>query len=147
MIFVSGLNAVVSVTETLPVALIPEENTVSAVRLDVVNIGSLHIAAFFQALHTQRMCLKVALACSVPCRAVASAACGACILRVEGTMLVTVLGAVWYKLCTAGMPARGIRSLGHWLHLRFRGFYKSLYYIVWERLFDNHTFKKNLKKY
>ena len=39
-------NAVVSVTEALPVALVPEENTVSSVRLDVIHIGRLDVAAF-----------------------------------------------------------------------------------------------------
>ena len=80
VILVSGFYTVVSVTETLPVALIPEENTVSSVRLDVIDIGSLDIASCLHALHTQRMRLKVTLAGSVPCRAVASAACGACVL-------------------------------------------------------------------
>ena len=75
MILVSGLDAVVSVTETLPVALIPEQYAVSSVRLDVIDIGCLDIASLLHALHTQRMRLKVTLAGSVPCRAVASAAC------------------------------------------------------------------------
>ena len=113
MVFVSGLNAVVSVTEALPVALIPEEHAVSSVRLNVIDIGRLDVAALLHALHTQRMCLKVTLAGSVPCRAVATAACGACLLRVEGSVLVTVLRTVWNKRCTAGMPARCVRSAGH----------------------------------
>jgi len=75
VILVSGLDAVVTMAEALPVALIPEENTVSSVRLDVIHIGRLDVAALLQALHTQRMCFKVTLACFVPCSAVASAAC------------------------------------------------------------------------
>ena len=75
MIFVSGLDAVVSVAEALPVALIPEENAVSSVRLNVIHISRLDVASLLQALHTQWMCLKVTLAGSVPCSAVASAAC------------------------------------------------------------------------
>ena len=75
VILVPGFDAVVSVTEALPVALIPEENAVSSVRFDVIHIGRLDVAALLQALHTQRMCFKVTLACSVPCSAVASAAC------------------------------------------------------------------------
>lgn len=116
MIFVSGLNAVVSVTEALPVALIPEENTVSSVRLDVIHIGRLDVASLLQALHTQRMCLKVTLAGSVPCRSVASAACGACLLRVEGTVLVTVLRTVGNECGTAGMSARFVWSVRHRLY-------------------------------
>lgn len=117
VIFVSGLNAVVSVTEALPVALIPEENTVSSVRLDVIHIGRLDVASLLQALHTQRMCLKVTLAGSVPCRSVASAACGACLLRVEGAVLVTVLRTVGHECCTSGMPAWCVRSAWHCLCL------------------------------
>lgn len=75
MILIPGLDAVVTVAEALPVAPVPEENAVSSVRFDVVDIGRLDVAALLQALHTQRMCLKVTLACSVPCSAVASAAC------------------------------------------------------------------------
>ena len=138
MILVSGFDTVVTVTEALPVALIPEQYAVTSVRLDVIYIGRLDIAPLF---HTQRMRLKVTLAGSVPCRAIASAACGACVLRMEGTVLVTVFGAVRYERSTAGVTAWGIRSLGHWLHLRFRGFYKSLYYIVWERSNYNYTRK------
>jgi len=75
VILVSGLDAVVTMAEALPVALIPEESTVSSVRLDVIDIGRLDVAVLLQALHTQRMCLKVTLAGLVPCSAVASAAC------------------------------------------------------------------------
>ena len=75
VILVSGLDAVVSVAEALPVALVPEENAVSSVRLNVIDIGCLDIASLLQSLHTQRMGLKVTLACLVPCCAVASAAC------------------------------------------------------------------------
>jgi hypothetical protein len=45
VILISGLDAVVSVAEALPVALIPEENAVSSVRLDVIHIGRLDIAS------------------------------------------------------------------------------------------------------
>ena len=113
VILVSGLDAVMTVAEALPVALIPEENTVSSVRLDVIHIGRLDVASLLQALHTQRICLKVTLAGSVPCRSVASAACGACLLRVEGTVLFTVLRTVGNECCTAGMPARCVRSAWH----------------------------------
>ena len=117
VILVPGLDAVVSVTEALPVALIPEEHAVSSVRLNVIDIGRLDVAALLHALHTQRMCLKVTLACFVPRCTVASASCGTCVLRVEGTMLVTVLATVRNKGCTAGMPARCIRSARHVLCL------------------------------
>ena len=126
MILVSGLDAVVSVAEALPVALIPEENAVSSVRFDVIHIVRLNVAALLHALHTQRMCLKVTLAGSVPCDTIASAACGACLLRVEGTVLFTVLRTVGNECGTAGMSAWAIWSLRHWLHLLFSGLVKEL---------------------
>lgn len=113
MILIPGLDTVMSVTEALPVAPVPEENAVSSVRLDVIHIGRLDVAALLHALHTQRMCLKVTLAGSVPCGTVASAVCGACLLRVEGSVLVTVLRTVGNERCTAGMPARCVRSAWH----------------------------------
>lgn len=130
VILVSGFDAVVTVAEALPVALIPEQHAVSPVRLDVINIGRLDIASLLHTLHTQRMCLKVTLAGSVPSNAVASAACGACVLRVEGTVLVTVFGAVRYERRTAGMTARCVWSLGHWLHLHERLVQEPLLYSV-----------------
>jgi hypothetical protein len=87
------------------------------VRLNVIDIGRLDVAALLHALHTQWMCLKVTLAGFVPCRAVASAASGACVLRMEGTVLVTVLGAVGYERRTAWMPARCVWSAWHSLCL------------------------------
>ena len=117
MILVSGLDAVVSVTEALPVALIPEENAVSSVRFDVIDISRLDVPPLLQALHTQRMCLKVTLAGSVPCGTVASAACGSCLLRVEASVLVTVLRTVWNECSAAGMPARCVWSAWHYLCL------------------------------
>lgn len=114
VILVSGLDAVVAVTEALPVALIPEERVVSSVRDDVVNIGRLDVPTGLQTLHTQRMGLKVALAGSVPCGAVASAACGACVLRVQRLVLATVFGAVRNEHRTAGVSAWCVGSAGHW---------------------------------
>ena len=113
MVFVSGLDAVVTVAEALPVGLIPEENAVSSVRFDVIDISRLDVAALLQALHSQRMGLKVTLAGFVPRCAVASAACRACLLRVEGTVLFTVLRAVRNESRAAGMPARCVRSAWH----------------------------------
>lgn len=131
VILVSGFDAVVAVAEALPVALIPEQHAVSAVRLDVIDIGRLDIASLFHTLHAQRMCLKVTLASSVPCLAVASAACGTCFLRMKGVMLVTVLRTVGNKPCTAGMPAWCLWSAWQWLHLRLSALVKeSLLYTI-----------------
>lgn len=105
VILVSGFDAVVTVTEALPVALIPEQYAVTSVRLDVIDIVCLDIAPCLHALHTQRVRFKVTLACSVPRCAVATASCGARVLRMEATMLVTVLGAVGHERRTAGVTA------------------------------------------
>ena len=113
MILVAGLLTVTGMTKALPVALVPEQRVVSSVRLDVIDVGRLDIAPLLQALYTQRMRLKVTLACLVPCGAVASSACGACLLRVDGTVLFTVLRAVGNERRTAGMPARCVRSAWH----------------------------------
>ena len=60
VILVSGFDTVVSVTEALPVALIPEQHAVSSVRLDVIDIGCLDIMSLLHALHTKRICRKSA---------------------------------------------------------------------------------------
>lgn len=117
VVFVSGFDTVVSVTEALPVALIPEQYAVTSVRFDVIDIGRLDITPLLHALHTQRMRLKVTLAGFVPCCTIASAACGASVLRVEGTVLVTVLGTVGNERCTAGMSAWCLWSAWHCLCL------------------------------
>ncbi len=83
MILVACFHAVVSVAEALPIALIPEQHIIASVRFDVVYICRLHIATFFQTLHTQRVCFKVTLTRLIPCSAIAAASCGACILRMK----------------------------------------------------------------
>ena len=114
VILVSGFDTVTGMAEALPIVLIPKENLVTSMRLDVIYISRLDIASMLHALHTQRMCLKVTLAGSVPRPAVAAAASGACILRMERTVLAAVLGAVWHEHRTAGVSAWGIGSAGHW---------------------------------
>ena len=107
-----------TVAEALPIALIPEQGAVAAMRDDMIHIGRLDIAPLFHALHTQRMRFKITLAGFVPCSTVASASGRACVLRMEGTMLITVFCAVGNERCAAGMLAWGVRSVGLWLHLR-----------------------------
>ena len=77
------LNAVMPVTERLPVVLIPEQGVVTAMRNDMIHIRCLDVASLFHAFHAQRMRFKITLAGFVPCSTVTSAACGAYILRVE----------------------------------------------------------------
>lgn len=117
MILVSGFDTVVTMTEALPVALIPEQYAVASVWLDVIDISRLDVAPCLHALHTQWMRFKVTLTSFVPCTAVASAACGACVLRMKWSMLVAVLSAVGNKGCTAWVSAWCIWSAGHCLCL------------------------------
>ena len=111
------LDAVVTVTEGLPVALVPEELLVSSVRNDVIHIGCLDVLAFLHALHAQGVRRKVTLACLLPCAAVASPCCRPHIFRVQGFMLLTVLRAVGYERRTAWVLAWGVWSSWHCLLL------------------------------
>lgn len=113
LIFISGFDTVMPMTERLPVAFIPEELAVSSVRDDVVNICRLDILAFLHALDAQRMRCKVALPGLLPCSTVASAAGATYLLRMERFVLVTVLGAVGHECCTAWVAAGCIGSCRH----------------------------------
>jgi len=75
VIFISGFDAVMPMAKRLPVTLIPEELVISSMRDDVVNVGCLNVLAFPHALNAQGVCLKVSLACLLPCSAIASACC------------------------------------------------------------------------
>ncbi len=54
----------------LPVALIPEQLSITPVRLDVIDHGSCRRLAFITAHHTQRAGTQKLLACPLPGRAV-----------------------------------------------------------------------------
>ena len=75
MIFLACLDAMMTVAKALPIALIPEQCVVTSVRSDVIDIGRLDVVTFLHALYTQWVCLKVTLACFVPCTAIAAATC------------------------------------------------------------------------
>lgn len=156
-----------SVTEALPVALIPEQYAVTSVRFDVIDIGCLDITPLLHAFHTKRMRLKVTLAGFVPCCTIASAACGASVLRVEGTMLVAVLGAVRYERSTAGVSAWCLWSARHCLCLLSTvvfhsdrggqsrlvssvlvvGLNNAPHILSWERAFCGYPFKNFSKNF
>ena len=148
MILVSCLDTVMPVAEALPVALMPEQHVVSPMRFDVIHIGRLDISSFLHALHTQRVRFQITLTGFVPCGTVASTACGACLLRMEGTMLLTVFCSVRNKCCTAGMLAWRVGSVGHWrCPLSSRMFQRVIsnpsHYLSWEGQFYNY-FRKNI---
>ena len=68
------LDAVVPVTQALPVALIPEQLRITTVRYDVIYIRSFHVPAFLHALHTERMGLQVLFSGFLPLTSVTAAA-------------------------------------------------------------------------
>ena len=132
VVFSSCYDSVMSVAESLPVVLIPEQDAVAAMRYDMVNVSCLDVSPRLHALNTQRMCFKVSFSSFVPCAAVTTAACGACILRVKCFVLLTVFRAIRYERCTAGMLAWCVRSAWHGQHLLFSVLCKGLYYIPFQ---------------
>ena len=68
------LDAVVPVTQALPVALIPEQLRIATVCNDVVHISRFHVPAFLHALHTERMGLQVLFSGFLPLTSVTAAA-------------------------------------------------------------------------
>ena len=84
-------HAVMTVTQSLPVAPIPEQLHVTTVRNDVVDVRCLHVRPFLHTLHTQRVHLQVLLPGLSPSCSVASARSGPHLFRVHGLMLLAVL--------------------------------------------------------
>lgn len=113
MVFLSCLDAMMLMTEGLPVTFVPEESLVATVRYDVVNVRGLSVPAFLLALHAQRMRLKVTLARLLPCSAVAPITCAAYLLRMQDFVFSAVLRTVWYEGWTARMLAWILRSRWH----------------------------------
>ena len=85
------LHAVMSVTQCLPVASIPEELPVTAVRNDVVDVRRLHVPSFLHALYAQRVHLQVLLSGLAPSSSVTSSGSAPHFLWVHGFVAITVL--------------------------------------------------------
>lgn len=113
MVFLSSLDTMMLMAEGLPVAFVPEESLVAAVRYDVVNVRGLSVPAFLLALHAQRMRLEVMLARLLPCSAVAPLTCAAYLLRMQDFVFGAVLRTVWYEGWTARMLAWILWSCWH----------------------------------
>ena len=113
LVLSSGLGAVASVAERLPVGLIPEQSPVSTVRDNVVHISGLDVATFLQALHAQGMRKKESLSRLLPCRTVAQLCRRTILLRVKRFVLVAVLRSGGNQCCTAGMLAGNPGLGGH----------------------------------
>ena len=114
VIFISGFDTVMAMAQRLPVALIPEENTITSVRDDVVNICCLGVLAFLQALYAEGMRFEVTLACLLPCSAVASCLCAAHLFRVERLVYLAVLCAAWHEGSTAWVSAGHVGTPWHY---------------------------------
>ena len=90
MILAAGLLTVVFMAERLPVPLVPEQDGITAVRFDVVDVGGLDVPSILEALHAQRVRFQVTLPGFLPLGAVAPDCGGPYFLWVLGGMFVTV---------------------------------------------------------
>ena len=108
-----GLGVVTMFAKRLPVVMIPEQLLVPSMGNDVVNHRSPDILSTGKAPDTQRMRLEVCFAFPLPSAAVPTLASRPCDLRVQGFVFLTVHRAIGNKPSTAGVLARGIRSVRH----------------------------------
>ena len=69
------LLVVAGLAECLPVVAVPHQGAVASVGLYVIDYRCLGVSSFGQALHTQRVALKILFACFAPSAPVPSA-CG-----------------------------------------------------------------------
>ena len=107
-------HAVVTVTECLPVALIPEYLLVSSMGNYMIHIGSFHVPTFFHAFHAQWMRRQESLPCFPPPAVIASFRGGPDLFRMKGFVFVAIFPSWLHELRTARMPARGFRFSWHW---------------------------------
>ena len=91
LILSPGLNAMAPVIQGIPVAAVPEEVHVTAMRDDVVDIRCLHVPAFLHALQTQRVRLKVLLPGFLPSSPIASARSRPYLFRMHRLVSVAIL--------------------------------------------------------
>ena len=110
LILIPRLDGMMPMAKRLPVIFIPEELLISSVRNDVVNVRCLDVLAFLHALHAEGMGLKVTLACSLPCLAVASPCCRAYLFRVLRLVQLTVLLTVGNEGSAAWVTAGCVGS-------------------------------------
>ena len=82
----------------------------------MVHDRCLDVLAFALALGAQRVGTKERLRESAPPGAVATGSSGAHLLRVEGSMLVTIFLSLGHQLGAAGMPAGMVREPWHHRH-------------------------------
>ena len=132
MVLGAGLDAVVAVAEGLPVALIPEEQAVAAVRDDVVNVRRPDVPALLHALHTQRVRFKVTPTGLLPCPAVTPVAGAPHLLRVERLVGIAVFLPMRYERGAAGMTAGCVRTVRYICHL--------LSFKYQQKIFENAAF-------
>jgi len=131
LIFVSGLDAVMAMAQGLPVTLVPEELAITSMRDDVIDVGCPDVLAFLQALYAEGMRLKVTLACSLPCPAIASAAGTPHLFWVQRLVCLAVLCTVGHKRWAARMTAGCVWSKWHLLILSFTKNYHFRFSLLW----------------
>ena len=116
LILISGFDTVVTMTQRLPVALIPEELLVSSVGNDVVNISCFDILSFLHALNAEGMCLEVTLAGLLPRSTIAAPCRRPHLLWVLWLVYLAVLLPVGHKGSAARVTAGCVRSGRHDAH-------------------------------
>ncbi len=102
--------------QSLPVTPVPEKLLISTMRYDVVNHRSLRVSSVPQTLSAERMAVKELLRSPLPSTVVASTVCRACLLRVQGLVLCTVLLPMRYEFRTTGMRTWVVWPLRHTRH-------------------------------
>ena len=120
-VFGHSLPVMALLTQAPPVALVPEQFWITAMRGDVVNHCRFHIPRrlFLHAQHTQRVRLQIFPAGFLPLPSVPSLGGRSHFLRMKRFVLLTILLTVRDESCTAGMSARCVWSVWHLFHLRF----------------------------
>lgn len=105
VIFTVRFLAVVTMAESLPVALIPEELLVATVCDNVIHIRRFDVLPFFQTIHTEDMLGKIFLSRFPPLTSVAASCRGLLFFCVKRLVSLTVFCAGWYQIRAAGVLA------------------------------------------
>ena len=99
--------------ETLPVALVPEQAPVAAMRNDVIHHRGRGVPSSLKALNAERMLPEIRFADLLPSAAVTSAARRPYVLRMHGLVLFTVSLGRLDQRGAARMPARFVWFVWH----------------------------------
>ena len=131
----AGLLIVVGFAQRLPVCSIPEQVTVTAMRSDMIHHRCFGVSSLGCTHDAEGMRCKELLAGLLPCVTIATTRSASRILRMEGTVLLTVLPS-GHKCRTTGMRAGMFRSYRHLCHLALS--------VCFQTLSDNPRYKRQL---